>query len=62
MPILTGRNRFLIATAHVGVNCRRLIEGYVNPPDKASMVKYLLDITQPTNVTKQFLVVMAVSP
>lgn len=61
MLIFTGRHRFLIATAHVGVNCRRLIEGYVNPPDKISMIKYLLDITQPTNVAKQFLVVMAVS-
>lgn len=50
---------FLVATAHVAVNCRRLIEGYVNPPDKTAMLRYLIDITQPTNVTKTFLVVFA---
>lgn len=52
--------RFLVATAYVGVNARRLIEGYVNPATKADMTKFLLDITQPTNVAKQFLVVLAV--
>ncbi|EJD04374.1 uncharacterized protein FOMMEDRAFT_155503 [Fomitiporia mediterranea MF3/22] len=50
---------FAVATAHVSVNCRRLIEGYVNPPDKTSQLKFLIDITQKTNVTKQFLVVLA---
>ncbi|THH19119.1 hypothetical protein EW146_g1989 [Bondarzewia mesenterica] len=50
---------FLTATGHVSVNLRRLIEGYVHPPTKEAMTAYLLDITQPTNVAKQCLVVLA---
>ncbi|KAF8636049.1 hypothetical protein AX17_003833 [Amanita inopinata Kibby_2008] len=49
---------FASATAHVGVNVRRLIEGYVESPTKQAMTKYLLDITQPTDVAKEFLLVM----
>ncbi|KAK7441228.1 hypothetical protein VKT23_016708 [Stygiomarasmius scandens] len=52
--------RFSVATAHMGINLRRLILGYVNPETKADMTKFLLDISQPTNVAKQFMVVFAV--
>ncbi|KAK7441227.1 hypothetical protein VKT23_016708 [Stygiomarasmius scandens] len=50
---------FSVATAHMGINLRRLILGYVNPETKADMTKFLLDISQPTNVAKQFMVVFA---
>jgi hypothetical protein len=46
---------FAAATAHVSVNLRRLIEGYVLPHTKAAMTKYLLDISQPDNVAKECL-------
>ncbi|KAF8342547.1 hypothetical protein F5887DRAFT_1076151 [Amanita rubescens] len=48
---------FSSATAHMAINVRRLIEGYVLPPTKAAMNDYLSDITQPTDVVKRFLVV-----
>ncbi len=48
---------FSSATAHMAINVRRLIEGYVLPPTKAAMNNYLSDITQPTDIAKQFLVV-----
>lgn len=48
------------ATAHVSINLRRLLLGYFYPPTKAEMTKFLLDITQPTNVGKQFLVATTV--
>ncbi|TCD70386.1 hypothetical protein EIP91_003740 [Steccherinum ochraceum] len=49
---------FLAATAHMSVNVRRLVDGYVNPPTKQAMTLYLLDITVKSNIAKQFLVVI----
>ncbi|KAF8626967.1 hypothetical protein AX15_004607 [Amanita polypyramis BW_CC] len=48
---------FISATAHMAVNLRRLIEGYVLPPTKNAMTRYLTDIAQPTDIAKQFLLV-----
>ena len=52
--------RFLSATAHMSVNVRRLVEGYVNPPTKEAMTAYLLDITVKSSVAKQYTLVMVV--
>ncbi|KIL61695.1 hypothetical protein M378DRAFT_179998 [Amanita muscaria Koide BX008] len=48
---------YLSATAHVSVNLRRLIEGYVLPQTKVEMMQYLVDIAQPLDIAKQYLVV-----
>lgn len=46
---------FCISTAHVAVNLRRLIEGFITPNTKAETLKYLYDIHQPLNIVKQYL-------
>ncbi|PIL25492.1 hypothetical protein GSI_13382 [Ganoderma sinense ZZ0214-1] len=46
---------FCISTAHIAVNLRRLIEGFINPDTKAETLKYLYDIHQPLNIVKQYL-------
>ncbi|KAM5544435.1 hypothetical protein V8D89_002095 [Ganoderma adspersum] len=46
---------FCISTAHIGVNLRRLIEGFIKPDTKAETLKYLYDIHQPLNIAKQYL-------
>ena len=48
---------YLSATAHISVNLRRLIEGYVLPQTKGEMMKYLVDIAQPLGIVKQYLAV-----
>jgi len=48
---------FALATAHVAVNLKRLIVGYVLPNTKAQMEAYLINIADPLNVTKTFLVI-----
>lgn len=48
---------YLSATAHISVNLRRLIEGYVLPQTKVEMMEYLVDIAQPLDIAKQYLVV-----
>ncbi|KIL65621.1 hypothetical protein M378DRAFT_161927 [Amanita muscaria Koide BX008] len=49
---------FAAATAHVAVNLRRLIEGFVLPATKIDMLKFLIDVTAPTDIAKQYLVVI----
>ncbi|KAM6496794.1 hypothetical protein JOM56_007267 [Amanita muscaria] len=49
---------FAAATAHVAVNLRRLIEGFVLPATKIDMLKFLIDVTAPTGIAKQYLVVI----
>ncbi|KAI0365177.1 hypothetical protein BV20DRAFT_973470 [Pilatotrama ljubarskyi] len=46
---------FCIATAHMGVNVRRLVEGFIVPDTKAETLAYLYDIHQPLNIVKQYL-------
>ncbi|KAI0644289.1 hypothetical protein C8Q79DRAFT_975276 [Trametes meyenii] len=46
---------FCIATAHIGVNVRRLVEGFILPATKAETLAYLYDIHQPLNIAKQYL-------
>ncbi|KAI0746297.1 hypothetical protein C8Q80DRAFT_1174410 [Daedaleopsis nitida] len=46
---------FCIATAHIAVNLRRLVEGFILPDTKAETLAYLYDIHQPLNVVKQYL-------
>ncbi|KAF8914944.1 hypothetical protein CPB85DRAFT_469470 [Mucidula mucida] len=48
---------FLCASAHMGVNLCRLVQGYIFPESKEGMIAYLLDLTQHTNVAKQYLLV-----
>ncbi|KAF9049596.1 hypothetical protein BDZ89DRAFT_1154457 [Hymenopellis radicata] len=48
---------FLCASAHMGINLCRLVQGYVFPESKEGMIAYLLDITQHSNVAKQYLLV-----
>ncbi|ESK90603.1 hypothetical protein Moror_4239 [Moniliophthora roreri MCA 2997] len=49
---------FMSATAHIAINVSRLVEGYIQPPSKSATIKYLLDLTEPGNVAKQFLLVL----
>jgi len=49
---------FLSATAHMSVNVRRLVEGYVDPPTKEAMTAYLLNITVKSSLAKQYTVVL----
>ncbi|KAI0794372.1 hypothetical protein C8Q74DRAFT_1248351 [Fomes fomentarius] len=46
---------FCIATAHVAINLRRLVEGFIIPNTKAETLAYLYDIHQPLNIVKQYL-------
>ncbi|EIN04005.1 hypothetical protein PUNSTDRAFT_139046 [Punctularia strigosozonata HHB-11173 SS5] len=46
---------FCICTAHVGVNFTRLIQAFILPETKEETLKYLYDLTQPTNIAKQAL-------
>ena len=48
-------DRFLIATTHMGINVRRLVEGFILPANKAETLAYLYDIHQPLNIVKQYL-------
>ncbi len=45
----------------MGVNLCRLVQGYIFPESKEGMIAYLLDLTQHTNVAKQYLLVTVVS-
>ncbi|THH32712.1 hypothetical protein EUX98_g1431 [Antrodiella citrinella] len=53
---------FFSATAHMSVNVRRLVEGYVDPPTKQAMTAYLLDITVKSSIAKQYTLVMVTEP
>ncbi|KAI1798369.1 hypothetical protein LXA43DRAFT_1056538 [Ganoderma leucocontextum] len=46
---------FCIATAHMGVNVRRLVQGFILPATKAETLDYLYDIHEPLNIVKQYL-------
>nr|VWO96289.1 Ketoreductase CTB6 (EC (Cercosporin toxin biosynthesis cluster protein 6) [Ganoderma boninense] len=46
---------FCIATTHMAVNVRRLVEGFILPATKADTLAYLYDIHQPLNIVKQYL-------
>ncbi|KAI0709635.1 hypothetical protein C8T65DRAFT_648652 [Cerioporus squamosus] len=46
---------FCIATAHIGVNVRRLVEGFIIPDTKAETLAYLYDIHERLNIVKQYL-------
>uniref|UniRef100_A0A0W0FIU2 Uncharacterized protein n=1 Tax=Moniliophthora roreri TaxID=221103 RepID=A0A0W0FIU2_MONRR len=48
---------FMSASAHMAVNIARLVEGYIKSPTRAAIIAYLLNITEPSNVAKQFLLV-----
>lgn len=48
---------FASATAHMALNIRRLIEGYIISPTKAAMDVYFGNIKQPLTVAHQFLLV-----
>ncbi len=61
MPTVNGVDRFCISTAHIAVNLRRLIEGFIKPDTKAETLKYLYDIHQPLNIVKQYLWIFNVS-
>ncbi|KAJ7600894.1 hypothetical protein C8J56DRAFT_911547 [Mycena floridula] len=49
---------FLCATAHIGINLCRLVQGYIQPPTKGAMIAFLFNITVGTNVAKQYMLVM----
>ncbi|PIL27359.1 hypothetical protein GSI_10506 [Ganoderma sinense ZZ0214-1] len=46
---------FCIATTHMAINVRRLVEGFILPTDKTETLSYLYDIHQPLNIVKQYL-------
>lgn len=48
---------FASATAHMAINIRRLIEGYIISPTKAAMDEYFGDIKQPLTAAHEFLLV-----
>lgn len=39
----------------MGINVRRLVEGFILPANKAETLAYLYDIHQPLNIVKQYL-------
>ncbi|KAJ7165679.1 hypothetical protein C8R43DRAFT_987286 [Mycena crocata] len=49
---------FTSATGHMAINLTRLVQGYIQPPTKAAMFAFLLNLTVKTNIAKQYLLVM----